>query len=290
LPKHLDKQIKQIMKSLSSCLLLLCSLVSALAFAAPVDISFTTRQNITLTGKLYLPAASSRLVPAVVLMHGCAGIFSHSDPTKGLALAFTEWGERLSNAGYIALLVDSFSARHMPQNQCGNGNEGVSEVTDRPYDAYGASKFLTTAYSARIDPARIALLGWSHGASSTISAISTTMAGESGTPFKAGFALYPGCGLYGAFGGIRTSTYTSYAPLHILHGGADPLYTVGYCAARIHNAINLGSALMDMVVYPGAQHGFDRARKAGAKWTQADVDAKAAADAHVMRALDKLFR
>jgi len=278
------------MKPFVSSSLFLCCLTSVPAFAAPTDVSFSTLQNITLTGKLYLPTASSTLVPAVVLMHGCAGIFSYSDPSKGLALLFKEWGERLANAGYVALVVDSFSGRNMSQNQCGNGEEGTSEVTDRPYDAHGASQFLKNSYSGWVDRTKVALLGWSHGASSTISTVSTAMTATLGTPFKAAFAFYPGCGLYGAFGGISASTYVPYAPLHILHGGTDPLYTGGYCDTRINNAINLGATNMDMAVYPGAQHGFDNARKVDAKWTQADVDAKTAADTFVMKELEKIFR
>lgn len=278
------------MRSLLLSSLFVSQLVSALAFATPTDVSFPTLQDITLTGKLYLPAGTSGQAPAVVLMHGCAGIFSYSDPSKGLALAFREWGQRLSDAGYVALVVDSFSGRNMPQNQCGNGDDGVSEVSDRPYDVHGAVQFLKKSYSGWVDQSKFALLGWSHGASSTMSAMSTEMAVELGTPFKLAFALYPGCGLYNAFGGITNSVYVPYAPLHILHAGEDPLYTGGFCDKRIANAIELGSTDLDMRVYPGAQHGFDNARKVEGKWTQADVDAKTAADAFVMQRLDSQFK
>ncbi len=278
------------MKSLRLFLLVSCYLFSASAAANPLNVSFLTQQGITITGKLYLPSASSTLLPAVVMMHGCSGVYSYSDPTKGLALLYKEWGERLISAGYAALLVDSFSGRNAPQNQCGNGNGGVSEVTDRPYDAYGAWQFLKKSYAGKVDPAKIALLGWSHGASSTMSTLSNTWVNQWGKPFKAGFAFYPGCGLYNAYGGISTSTYVPYAPLYILHGSIDPLYTSGYCDKRINNAIKLGSTNMSMTVYPGAQHSFDNARAVDSTWTQADVDAKKAADAFVMRHLNSLFK
>lgn len=278
------------MKSLHTFLLVSCYLLCAPARANPTDVSFSTLQGITITGKLYLPAGSNTLAPAVVLMHGCSGIYSYSDPSKGLALLYKEWGARLASAGYVALIVDSFSARNTPQNQCGNSSGGVSEVTDRPYDAYGAAQFLKTSYSGWVAPAKIALLGWSHGASSTLSTLSDTMVSTFSKPFKAGFALYPGCGLYNAFGGISTSTYVPYAPLYILHGSIDPLYTSGYCDKRVNNAIKLGSTDMSMSVYLGAQHDFDNARMVDSKWTQADVDAKAAADAFVMLHLNDMFK
>lgn len=278
------------MKTLRTLLLAACSLLSAAASANPVDVSFPTLQGLTITGKLYLPAASSTRAPAVVLMHGCSGIYSYSDPSKGLALLYKEWGDRLVKAGYAALVVDSFSGRNMPQNQCGNGSDGVSEVTDRPYDAHGAAQFLKNSYSGWVDSDRVALLGWSHGASSTLSTLSDSMVGQLGKPFKAGFAFYPGCGLYNAFGGITNSTYVPYAPLEIMHGSIDPLYTSGYCDKRVNNAIKLGSTSMSMSVYLGAQHNFDNARMVDTKWTQADVDAKTATNAFVMLRLKEVFK
>ena len=278
------------MRSLYKFLLVSCCLFSEPAFATPIDVSFPTPQGITITGKLYTPASPAALAPAVVMMHGCSGIYSFSDPAKGLALLYNEWGERLAKAGYVALLVDSFTGRNTAQNQCDNGSSGVSEVTDRPYDAYGAWQFLKTSYSGWVDPAKIALLGWSHGASSTMSTLSNTGVSQWGKPFKAGFAFYPGCGLYGAFGGISTSTYAPYAPLYILHGSVDPFYTIGYCDKRINNAIKLGSTNMSMSVYLGGQHSLDNARAVDSTWTQADVDAKASADAFVMLHLKNLFK
>lgn len=278
------------MKSLRAFLLASGCVLAIPAFANPTDVSFTTLQGITITGKLYLPAASATRVPAVVMMHGCSGIYSYSDPAKGVALLYKEWGDRLTKTGYAALVVDSFTGRGMPQNQCGNGSEGVSEVTDRPYDAHGAAQFLKNSYAGMIDPAKIVLLGWSHGASSTISTLSESMTSQLGKPFKAGFAFYPGCGLYNAFGGISTSTYVPYASLQIMHGSIDPLYTNGYCDKRVNNAVKLGSLNMSMSVYLGAQHNFDNARMVDAKWTQADVEAKTSSDASVMLHLSDLFK
>lgn len=277
------------MKPLHALLLSSC-VIAAPSFASPIDVSFLTQQGLTITGKLFLPSGTTSLVPAIVMLHGCSGIFSYSNPDKGIAMLYKEWGERLNGAGYAALLVDSFTARGMPQNQCGNGTAGVSEVTDRPYDAAGAAQFLKASYSGWVDPAKIVLLGWSHGASSTLSTMSEAISSTLGKRFKSGFAFYPGCGLYNAFGGISTSTYLAYAPLHILHGGVDPLYTNGYCDKRISNAEALGSLNLSMTVYPGAQHHFDNARVVDSTWTQADVDAKAAADTSVMLRLKHLFK
>lgn len=275
----------------------LCLAAAAFGLSAPAwsqsvqDVSFVNSQGVLLTGKLYRPSWSGAR-PAVVLMHGCAGIYSYSDPARGIARLYTEWANRLASAGYVALLVDSFGPRGTPQNQCGNGPVGVSEVSDRPHDANAARAFLASR-TGEVDGQRIALLGWSHGGSSTFSALSNTMATAGG--FRAGFAFYPGCGLYNAFGGISTSTYVPYAPLLILHGGADPLYQSGYCPTRIQRAIELGAGTasgnpIEMIVYSGAQHSFDNARKVDGEYTIYDVNAKSSADAEVMNRLPQLLR
>lgn len=270
--------------------LVLTCLVSTSVCATPVDVSFSTLQKITLTGKLYLPESPPGLAPAVVLLHGCSGMYSYSDPAKGVSLLIREWGERLAAAGYVALAVDSFSGRKMPQNQCGKSGVGVSEVSDRPYDAHGAAQFLKKSYSGWVDPNRMALIGWSHGGSSAMATLAAAMKDKLGTPFKLGFAFYPGCGLYNAFGGISGSTYVPSAPLHILHGGSDPLLTGGFCDKRVGNAVKLGSTDLKMTVYKGAQHAFDNARASEAKWTQADFEAKSKADAFVMKQLSSAFK
>ena len=85
----------------------------------PQDVSFTNQQGIVILGKLFKPAGAGPF-PAVVMMHGCSGIYSNSNPTSGVASINREWGDRLVAAGYVALLVDSFTPRNAPQNQCGS--------------------------------------------------------------------------------------------------------------------------------------------------------------------------
>src|SRR5215216_5940727 len=60
------------------------------ASVTPQDVSFTNQQGIQITGKLYRPTGNGPF-PAVVMLHGCSGIFSLSDPTKGVGSVYTEW-------------------------------------------------------------------------------------------------------------------------------------------------------------------------------------------------------
>ena len=266
--------------------------LSALAFSqsahawnvTPTAVSFPNQAGLTVQGRLFKPAGNGPF-PAVVMMHGCAGIFSNSDTTKGVANLFRDWGDRLVAQGYVALLVDSFTPRNAQQNQCNNGSAGTSEVSERPLDAYGALAYLSnTGY---VNPDRVGLLGWSHGASSTLASMDRSI--TSGSPFKVGVAFYPGCGLYDAFGGISNSTWAPYAPVRILHGGDDALYQDGRCNTRVTRAVAQG-AQAELTVYAGAKHSFDMAGVSTGTWSGADYSAKAAGDSTAMNVFNSRLR
>jgi dienelactone hydrolase len=262
---------------------------NAQSAATVQDVDFFNDQGVKLTAKFFQPSGNGPF-PAVVLMHGCSGFYSNSlnqvkqaDGTykEGAMMSlYKEWAQRLNNAGYSALVVNSFTPRGADENQCNNGSAGTSEVTDRPYDAAAAAQFL--AAQPKVNPAKIALMGWSHGGSSTMTSLdSLSIPGNS--LFKAAVAFYPGCGWFGggSFGNPDASTWKPNAPLLVLHGDADALYTSGYCDNRI-DAARLQGATIDLTVYPGAQHSFDLAKSTDSKWTQADLDAKADADPAAM--------
>lgn len=257
--------------------------------AAPVATTVVNAQGIELRAWYFAPDASAGSHPAVVMLHGCSGVFSYSKPNatySNLQKLFTEWGQRLNRAGYAALLIDSYTARGHPQNQCGNGSEGTDEVVDRAHDAIAGYRTLAATAGWHIDPARVAVMGWSQGGSTTVSVldISTWPA-----VFKVGVAFYPACGLYNAYGGITTSTYAPYSPLHTLLGTADPFYTSGYCQARQQRAVELGSLeFKPLETYVDADHSFDYCTSTSSSCSTADVDAKSAADSRVMHLLRDL--
>lgn len=150
--------------------------------------------GIELSGVIYKPrgydsvgvlqpgsTGSPRLYSAVVMMHGCSGIWServvgatNRDGTPNLQNNVEKWGIKLAESNVVALAVDSFTPR-MPadvtsseewQNQCSD-NAGryagaVSPYTDRVHDARAAWEFLNA--KPQIDGSKIGLLGWSHGA------------------------------------------------------------------------------------------------------------------------------
>jgi dienelactone hydrolase len=100
-----------------------------------------------LKGNLYKPEGNGQF-PAVVVLHGCAGIDYH----------FRAWAEQLKKWGYVALIVDSFSPRGVDR-VCGQSYR-VPDL-ERAADAYGAATYLKQL--PYVDSDKIGLMGFSHG-------------------------------------------------------------------------------------------------------------------------------
>ena len=122
--------------------------------AAGERVEFQTLDTATgrINGYLFRPASPGPKAPAVVLMHGRAGIFSSlADGTfnaSTLSIRHKYWAKYWAERGYYVLLVDSFSARGYPGGfAAGTYSErpaSIDEVTIRPLDAYGALQYLRT--------------------------------------------------------------------------------------------------------------------------------------------------
>ena len=178
-----------------------------------------------------LRPAGSGPFPAVIMLHGCSGPGSR-DRT---------WAERLRDWGYLTLRVNSFTARGL-RRVCGGG---ILEPAARVPDALAALAHLRTRPD--VDPGRIALMGWSHGAMATL----MTLGAAAEAPplgFRAAVAYYPGCR---SVQGWRART-----PVLMLLGGADNWTAPGPCQ---YLATRLRQAGLDVtqVTYSGAHHGFD---------------------------------
>ena len=168
--------------------------------------------------------------PAVVVLHGCSGISSHS---TGIA-------DRLSSWGYVSLTVDSFGSRGIANRCSGPG------LPDQPFDAYAAFHYLSGL--KEVDPARVAVLGQSQGGYAALYANDWDLAAQYfAERFRAAIAYYPSCRIPGA---------NMSAPTLILKGDADEWSSVDLCSAMVEH-LRPDSAPITLIVYPSVHHAFD---------------------------------
>jgi dienelactone hydrolase len=215
----------------------------------------------TLVGYVFMPAAPSASMPAVVMMHGRAGAYSSAAKGRYDASTLSQrhrmWGALWAANGYVAVLVDGFGPRGYPAGfprfSFENRPDVVNEVTVRPLDAYGALTWLRTRNDIAAD--RIGLHGWSNGASATLAA----MAAGAGFArpaslkgFSAALVFYAGCGLRGRF----DDGYRPYAATRVFHGTADEEVSYRRCRRLVERSRKAGGDI-DITLYPGATHGFD---------------------------------
>ena len=138
----------------------------------------------TLNAWLLQPKGVAK-APAIVAMHGCAGV---TGERGALLPIYGDWGERLVGQGYTVLFVDSFGSRGFRQ-QCTQKPRQVVPK-ERGEDALAAAAWL--AKRSDVDASRLALMGWSHGGSTTLWAVDARRA-KPEAEFKTAIAFYPGC-------------------------------------------------------------------------------------------------
>lgn len=214
-----------------------------------------------LVGYLFKPGSPAPQggAPAVVLMHGRGGVYSslangvYDASTLTRRLRF--WADYWTQRGYYALVVDSFGPRGYPTGFAAGSYATrppeVNEVTIRPLDAYGAMRFLRGLDGVADD--RIGLMGFSNGASATLAAMADDKPGDmTRLGFRAGLALYPGCGLQNRF----RQGYKIYAPVRVFIGTADEEVSPESCRSLVDRAAQAGAPI-ELTVYDGAGHGFD---------------------------------
>ena len=201
----------------------------------------------TLSGVLFRPSGDGPFA-AVVLLHGCGGLH---DGKGRLVPRHDDWGRRLRDHGWVALLVDSFTPRGV-REICTAKTRPVEPGRERARDAYGALVYLQKQHFVRAD--RIALLGWSNGGSTVLWTIGTdSHARPAGLAhdFRAAVAFYPGCRAV-----LASRSWATRIPLLMLVGEKDDWTPAAPCVDLAARAKHAGPAV-EVVTYPGAFHYFD---------------------------------
>src|SRR5437667_1843122 len=217
------------------------ALVLGLGLAAPaaaevadVDVPVTAPPKpATLRARLHTPRGEAPF-PALVFLHGCSGLGRRQDA----------WADELSRERYVVLVLDSFGARGL-KRVC--GDRQLFPPHDRAEDAFAAVRVLQRRPD--VDRARIGVIGWSHGGSTTLWALAAQH-DHPNERLRSAITFYPGC--------ADARGWKDGPPLLMLLGGSDNWTPADRCTRLAHTVRGFGQQV-ETVVYPGAYHAFDDA-------------------------------
>jgi dienelactone hydrolase len=194
---------------------------------------------ITLVGQLRLPKLGEKL-PAVTLLHGAGGMF--------LGNAYDAWVPVLNEAGIATFAVDSFAGRRIVNIPA---DVGKVALMSRTIDAFRALAVL--AKHPAIDPARIAVMGFSHGSLAAMLTNVERFQKMHGSP-DVGFAAH--ISVYGFCATTFQGDDNTKKPLPMLHGASDDWLPAGQCRDYEARLTKAGKSVQ-MIEYAGAHHAYD---------------------------------
>jgi len=207
--------------------------------------------------------------PAVVALHGCGGLITR---TGEVSVRYRDWGERLRAAGFAVLFPDSYGSRGIG-SQCTVRERRARSSRERVADAKASRRWLQGRDWVKAD--RVALIGWSSGATSALWTVRPRAAAHDGAPdFRSAVALYPGCRR------LNELAWSARVPTLILVGGADDWTSAAVCQQMVKGARGR-SAHAEIVTYPGAFQDFDHPDRPLTQRTGLAFSADGSGRAHV---------
>jgi len=197
---------------------------------------YAPSQDLSIGAGLRIPANSGEALPAVVILHGSAGVDS-----RGALYA-----RALNEAGIATLEIDMWGARGLS----GDGNRPGLPLCTLP-DAFGALNYL--ANLPGIDANRIGVLGFSWGGVMSLLSAEQSFNGIWGNShqFAAHVAHYPVCWAYNVV--VPFNNLTG-APVLIQVGSLDDYDNGG----AICEDLAAPFPEVSVNVYPNAHHAWDR--------------------------------
>jgi dienelactone hydrolase len=226
---------ERMMRKLLICLAAMLWTWPALAQPAFQAVEIPTEGGVMLKAKLFLPQGTP-VAPAIVALHGCGGAYPSRD---------RQWQELLVGRGHIMLFPDSFGSRGLG-SQCRNQHRTVTSFVVRRRDAIDSAKWL--AARPETPKGGVALLGWSDGGSTVVSAGHEAADLPTGL-IRGSVGFYAGC-----TAGLRTGGWTPAGRMLLLMGAADDWVPLSVCQRL---ADRVAPPALTLVAYPGAYHDFD---------------------------------
>jgi len=215
----------------------------------PFDsVTFTTQQvllgetkgtSATIAGELRLPRGGADKVPVVLLVHGIGGPKVNVD----------EWARALNGWGFGAFILDNLSGRGITGMTPDDFR--LSELA-RMVDVYRALSLLSK--HPRIDPDRIAVMGFSRGATAALLSSDERFRkqyGPANIQFAAYIALYPSCVTR-----YRDDAKVAARPIRVFHGTGDDWTPIEPCRVLVSDMKKAG-ADVSLTEFTGATHAYD---------------------------------
>jgi len=196
-------------------------------------------EPVLLAGELRIPRASAARLPAVLLVHGSGGASARE----------ATWAEHFNNLGVATFTLDSFTGRGLTST---GENQALLARLAMVVDAYRALELL--AKHPRIDPARIAIMGFSRGGQATLYSSLKRFRKMHGSPeveFAAYLPFYASCATT-----YIDDTDVSDKPIRLFHGSADDYVPVAPCRPYGERLRAAGKDVR-LFEYAGAHHIFD---------------------------------
>jgi dienelactone hydrolase len=190
------------------------------------------------TGALRIPTGQGRL-PAVILQHG----------SGGMAANVEMWSRELNALGISTLALDGFTGRGLTSV---SANQALLGRLNFVLDIYRALDVL--AKHPRVDPQRIALMGFSRGGQAALYASLKRfhkMWNRSGVEFAAYIPFYPDC-----MTTFVDDTEVADRPIRIFGGTQDDYNPIAPCKAYVER-LNAAGRDAQVTEYPTASHAFD---------------------------------
>ena len=195
---------------------------------------------VTLAGELRIPRPGTDRLPVVIFLHGSGGISGFVD----------DWSQQLNPMGVATFILDSFTGRGLVSTV--NDQDQLARLA-MTVDAYRALELL--AKHPRIDPARIAVMGFSRGGQaalySSLKRLHRTHGPADGVEFAAYITLYANCGTT-----YVGDTDIADKPVRMFHGSADDYVPVAPCRSYVER-LRANRKDVQLTEYPDAHHVFD---------------------------------
>jgi len=192
----------------------------------------------TISGKLRAAQGAERL-PLVILVHGSGGIEENAAVWEGL----------FASMGISTFAIDSFSGRGIVSTVADQSQLGRLNMI---LDLYRSLTIL--AAHPRVDPNRIAVMGFSRGGQAVLYATLKRfqkMWNQSGVDPAAYIALYAPC-ITTYIGDTRVTDH----PIRIFHGRSDDWVEIEPCRAYF-GRLRATSKDVEMTEYTDTSHAFD---------------------------------